>query len=175
MFGSSSRLIGPSGTRQAREFREDLYYRLAVVPLVVPPLRDRREDIPTLVRYLLGTTSRELKVPEREISRAALDKLCRYDFRAMFANSETSSDGQTYSQLGPRSRLLTSICRLPANPHPKMARSIFRDRSKRLSALIVNALESAKRRPGGSRAKLGISRSDLAYKIKKHRLVLSKF
>ncbi|MBK7709188.1 MAG: sigma-54-dependent Fis family transcriptional regulator, partial [Acidobacteria bacterium] len=116
------------------EFREDLYYRLAVVPLIVPPLRDRREDIPTLVRYLLRTTSRELKVPEREISRAALDKLCRYDFPGNVRELRNLIERANILATGAEIRLPTSTCRRPANPHPKMARSIFRDRSKRLSA-----------------------------------------
>jgi two-component system nitrogen regulation response regulator NtrX len=56
-------------------FREDLYYRLNVVPIHVPPLRDRREDIPMLVKHFVGLLERTDRVTPREISRGALERL----------------------------------------------------------------------------------------------------
>ncbi|MGW8268172.1 MAG: sigma-54 interaction domain-containing protein [Longimicrobiales bacterium] len=56
-------------------FREDLYYRLNVVPIHVPPLRDRREDIPMLVRHFVGLLERTDRVTPREISPGALERL----------------------------------------------------------------------------------------------------
>ncbi len=56
-------------------FREDLYYRLNVVPISVPPLRERREDIPFLVMHFLRKLSAELGSAVKEISPAAMDRL----------------------------------------------------------------------------------------------------
>lgn len=59
---------------------EDLYYRLVVFPLELPPLRERREDIPALLRHFLRRYRRELGGPEREIDQDAMDVLTKYDW-----------------------------------------------------------------------------------------------
>ncbi|MDR2052204.1 MAG: sigma-54 dependent transcriptional regulator [Treponema sp.] len=61
-------------------FREDLYYRLNVFRLIVPPLRDRREDIPPLAGHLLRTLSSRMGLAPRKLSAGALEKLSRYPF-----------------------------------------------------------------------------------------------
>ena len=63
------------------EFREDLYFRLNVIPIVVPPLRDRREDIPRLVQHFAKRTAEEHNLKPKRFEPSAMDVLSRYRWR----------------------------------------------------------------------------------------------
>ena len=79
------RLIAATNRRLADEvkagrFREDLYYRLRVFPIRVPPLRERRDDIPILARHLVQRLARQLKKPVGEPTPETLHVLAAYQF-----------------------------------------------------------------------------------------------
>jgi Nif-specific regulatory protein len=65
---------------QSGAFRKDLYYRLNVVPIMLPPLRDRKDDIPELIRYFIECSCREVKRPQLGIDQSAMDMLMSHDW-----------------------------------------------------------------------------------------------
>jgi DNA-binding NtrC family response regulator len=163
-------------------FRQDLYYRLAVVPIAIPPLRERTDDIPILCEVLSEQVARTLKVPRRRILPEALRNLKSYPFpgnvrelRNVIERAYILSSGET---LGPEcfavqgagaSAGLPFRClncpQLKETPEGFDVAQFLEDVEK---TVIVNALAAA----GGTQAeaarKLGLSRSVLSYKIAKY-------
>ncbi len=65
---------------QKANFREDLYFRLNVIPLLVPPLRERKDDVPILVNYFLSNFAEQYGQKQKKVSKTTLDALMSYDW-----------------------------------------------------------------------------------------------
>ncbi len=167
-------------------FRQDLYYRLAVVPVHLPPLRERPEDVPELCESLSLRIAGEMKIPGKRLTPAALQKLCNYPFpgnirelrnlleRALILGQSTELRPEDFYLQPPASAgqevkeeasIETLVDKLPIQLD-------LRDTITRLEKALINrALDLAKGVQAEAARKLGLSRSDLGYKIGRHGLV----
>ncbi|HOQ60316.1 MAG TPA: sigma-54 dependent transcriptional regulator [Vicinamibacterales bacterium] len=154
------------------EFREDLYYRLNVVSIDLPPLRERREDIPLLVDVFLRRFAGEAPVPIDGVSREAMDLLLKYDYPGNVRELENLLHRAMVLARGP----LLSTSDFPIHvsqlrPEDREAPSSFVERVSEFErALIVEALERASGVQTRAAALLGMSERHLRYKLKKYRI-----
>ncbi len=166
-------------------FREDLFYRLAVVPIDLPPLRERREDIPGLCEMFSRQVSTELKLPPRRISPQAIQSLKLYDFPGNLRELKNlierayilSRQGEIGVEEFPMPAQ-ASTAAISGNGHGSLPEAVVRsvpdsfdltgllERTEK--QLIVKTLTAT----GGAQAeaarRMGLSRSALAYKLNKY-------
>ena len=150
-------------------FREDLFYRLNVVPFFVPPLRDRKEDIPLLAREFLVEFGRQYGRPRMEISEEALEALSRYHWPGNVR--ELKNVIERVLILNPRA-LRIERKHLPPLTHKAGARSTeefsslqqARDAYER--EFIQKKIEEARNNISHAAALLGLERSHLYRKMK---------
>ncbi|HWQ35162.1 MAG TPA: sigma-54 dependent transcriptional regulator [Blastocatellia bacterium] len=166
-------------------FREDLFYRLAVVPLSIPPLRSRPEDIPLLIEHISRQVARDLKSQPRRLSAAATAKLLQYCFpgnvrelRNLIERAFILAQG---AEIGPADLLLsderTAQASEPqADPFQQWLASMPAEISLRETLettereLIRRALQAANGVQAEAARHLGVTRSDIGYKIRKYGL-----
>jgi two-component system NtrC family response regulator len=158
-------------------FREDLYYRLNVVSIVIPPLRDRKEDIPGLLDYFIQKYARENKKPISGISADARDALMRYAYPGNVRELEniveravvlckrgaiTAADLPLHVQTGGQES------RIAAAGKPNGSLNETLDTVER--GLIIEALKQSGGVQIRAAEKLGISERVLRYKLKKYKI-----
>jgi DNA-binding NtrC family response regulator len=157
-------------------FREDLFYRLDVVRVKVPPLRERREDIPLLVDHFLGRTRESLGKAVRSIDDDALERLVDYAWPGNVRELENVLERAVILCRGERLALADLPPNLTASPAER--RSASRDLSLRRArrALEARLIGEALEATGGNRTHaarlLGISHRALLYKLKEYGLGL---
>ena len=148
------------------EFRRDLYYRLDVFPIMLPPLRARREDIPTLVTHFAEIVGRRMRKQIDHIPRETMSALCSYDWPGNIRELQNrieravilSKDGVLSNPLPMPESQAVSFC-----PFPTTLKEIER-------TTILSALEDRGWVVGGSEgaaAKLGLPRTTLIYKMER--------
>ncbi|SHE49622.1 DNA-binding transcriptional response regulator, NtrC family, contains REC, AAA-type ATPase, and a Fis-type DNA-binding domains [Desulfacinum infernum DSM 9756] len=151
-------------------FREDLFYRLNVIPIHLPPLRERRNDIPLLARHFLRRFAESHGKVVREFSPDVMRVFLRHPWPGNVRELENTVEHAVVLARGPR----VEVSDLPAGVHdpapgsaPSVSGLSMTDRER-------VAIEEALRATGGNRKEaarlLGISRSALYNKMKKHRI-----
>ena len=159
---------------EQQTFRSDLYYRLNVFPVRVPPLRDRREDIPILVRHFVQQFSRRANRNIETIPSEAMKTLVRYDWPGNIRELQNVIERAVIVSPGPVLKVpLGDLTRVPAStPESKQTtgrdiRTLLEDTERKQ---ILDALEQTKwvvAGPAGAAALLGMKRSTLQARMQK--------
>ena len=154
---------------KAGKFREDLFYRLQVMPIALPPLRERRGDVVLLANYFIDRFNREFRKRVRGLSAAAAEALDRYSWPGNIREMRNAIE---------RAMLLADKEHLEPEDFTTLTRSVASSSQFRLPAegvnleeverqLLVQALE----RSGGNQTRaaqlLGIHRDQVRYRIEK--------
>ena len=147
---------------EAGRFREDLYYRLCVVPIFIPPLRERRDDIPLLAESILKESAHQLKKNVTKISPEAMQSLLRHSWPG---NVRELQNAIQYAIVHAQSDTI-----LPRHLPPTIFDTHAADfqlirSSSRRKKLTASAVENALRKSNGNKAKaaklLGVGRATL--------------
>jgi len=154
-------------------FREDLYYRLNVLPIVLPPLRTRTDDIPALVHYFVDTYNREFRKRVRGVSDEAMRRLQMYGWPGNIRELRNAVE---------RAMLLVEGDELTADQFPVASAAINRltegvalpasgiDLEQLERSLVVQALDRSGWNQTRAAALLGLNRDQIRYRIEKFKL-----
>jgi formate hydrogenlyase transcriptional activator len=163
----------------AGRFRSDLFYRLNVFPIEVPPLRIRREDIPLLVEYFIDRYARKAGKSFQSVSKKSLDLLQSYpwpgnirELQNVIERSVIVCETETFSVDE------SWLSRQPPVIEPDGRSDLFKRLPSQEKAIIETALSECGGRvygPFGAAAKLGIARSTLESKIRSLKINKNRF
>jgi formate hydrogenlyase transcriptional activator len=152
---------------EERRFRPDLYYRLNVFPITLPPLRDRAEDIPALVEHFVQKFSHEMGRRIETIPSEVMDILKLYDWPGNIREMENIIKRAVIMSTGPALRpLLGEFRRLPSQASPAAKRTLAEAERDH----ILEVLRDTRWVLGGANgaaARLGMPRTTLVYRMRK--------
>ncbi|HEU0122903.1 MAG TPA: sigma-54 dependent transcriptional regulator [Bryobacteraceae bacterium] len=153
-------------------FREDLYYRLNVLPINIPPLRERRDDIPYLADHFIRKHAAELGTAELPISAEAADKLMAYHWPGNVRELENVVERSLVLAMG--SRLEAADIRLDMAPRSRTAAPVSGDPlflpegmtlDQYEDAIIREAMRRAQGNKSHAARLLGLTRNALRYRL----------
>ena len=148
------------------QFRDDLFYRLNVFPVEIPPLRDRREDIPLLVNFFASRLSRKMQKHIQSIPKEAMEALTNAPWPGNIRELENFIERAVILTQGSELRVPLKELKRPsvAGTTPL---STFEDAERQA---IIDALKAAAGKisgPGGAAERLGLKRTTLQNKMRK--------
>ncbi len=160
------------------EFRKDLYYRLNVVPLKIPPLRERKGDIPVLLSHFMGYFAISHKLPGSTLTKAALNRLLDYPWPGNVRELRNVCERLCILLAG---RVIEEgnlpheiMSRLESQKNPLRNGFSLPEGGIELDKLEIDLILQALDRTKGNRSRsarlLGISRDTLLYRMQKHGL-----
>jgi DNA-binding NtrC family response regulator len=161
------------------KFREDLYYRLNVVPIMLPPLRERASDTRILILHFIEKICRGEKIEPKQISRETLDRLAAHDWPGNVRQLENAVE-KAIVLSGERPFLYPGDFPLPPRKHPVTfpggAQPFIAvpdhglDFERTVGSIELNILEQALKKTGGNKKlaaeMLGLKRTTLSAKLK---------
>jgi formate hydrogenlyase transcriptional activator len=163
----------------AGSFRSDLFYRLNVFPIEIPPVRDRREDIPMLVEYFIDRFARKAGKSIRGLNKKTLDLLQSYawpgnirELQNVIERSVIVCESENFSVDE------SWLSRQPLAPEPKSPLDLSQKLAAQEKEMIEAALRESEGRvfgPSGAAAKLGMPRSTLESKIRSLKIQKNRF
>ncbi len=154
---------------KAGRFREDLYYRLHVVPIHLPPLRERGNDIPLLARFFIDHFCSEGGKTSARIDSEAMRRLMAYQWPGNVRELENSIEHAVVLAKSDR----ITVADLPpgiAQPVEEEARPSSQTINENEAQLVREALKMSNGNKTSAAARLGISRSTLYEKLKKYKI-----
>jgi formate hydrogenlyase transcriptional activator len=151
-----------------REFRGDLYYRLNVFPIQIPPLREREEDIPLLVRYFAEKFARQMQKAIDSIPSETMSKLQKWHWPGNVRELENLIERAVILTTGTALQVpLPDIKPSTVSVAPVATFPSAEDGDREHIIRILRETGGVLGGPNGAAARLGLKRTTLQYKIKK--------
>ena len=156
-----------SGYVQERKFRSDLFYRLNVFPLQVPPLRERREDIPLLVQHFVKSFSRLMNKNVESVSKQAMDALVSYSWPGNIRELENVIERAVIISRGPALQVPAGELKRPAAAGDNWKPQTLQEAERAHILATLKKTRWVLAGPNGAALRLGLTRQTLQFRMKK--------